>query len=139
MANPEHIEILKQGVEVWNRWRAENPKIVPDLSGVDLAFTDLSYANLSLADLNSANLSSASLLSANLRKVYFNGTILERITIAFTVFGELRAESSDQDDLRKEDAGVHCQTWTQYLGLGNVLTALPIVGKGASRRPTGVG
>jgi hypothetical protein len=23
MANPEHVEILKQGVEVWNQWRKE--------------------------------------------------------------------------------------------------------------------
>lgn len=31
MANPEHVEILKQGVDVWNRWREENPEVVPDL------------------------------------------------------------------------------------------------------------
>jgi hypothetical protein len=24
MANPEHLAILKQGVEVWNKWRDEN-------------------------------------------------------------------------------------------------------------------
>jgi hypothetical protein len=27
MANPEHLEILKQGVEVWNRWQEENSEI----------------------------------------------------------------------------------------------------------------
>ena len=26
MANPEHFEILKQGVDVWNRWREKNPE-----------------------------------------------------------------------------------------------------------------
>ena len=36
MANPEHLEILKQGVEVWNKWQQENPKIQPDLRDADL-------------------------------------------------------------------------------------------------------
>jgi hypothetical protein len=33
MANPEHVKILKQGVEVWNRRRDENPGVRSDLSG----------------------------------------------------------------------------------------------------------
>lgn len=36
MANPEHLKILKQGVEVWNKWRAHNQRIIPDLSNTDL-------------------------------------------------------------------------------------------------------
>jgi len=36
MANPEHLEILKQGVEVWNRWREENPQVQPELRDVNL-------------------------------------------------------------------------------------------------------
>ncbi len=36
MANPEHLKILKQGVEAWNQWREQNPQTKPDLSGVDL-------------------------------------------------------------------------------------------------------
>jgi hypothetical protein len=36
MANPEHLQILQQGVEVWNAWRKQNKGIRPDLSGVDL-------------------------------------------------------------------------------------------------------
>ena len=27
MANPEHLEILKQGVEQWNKWRKEHPEV----------------------------------------------------------------------------------------------------------------
>ena len=27
MANAEQLEILKQGVEIWNQWRKENPNI----------------------------------------------------------------------------------------------------------------
>lgn len=32
MANPKHVEILHQGVEVWNQWRLKNPQIIPNLS-----------------------------------------------------------------------------------------------------------
>ena len=32
MANEEHVALLKQGVEVWNKWREENPDIKPDLT-----------------------------------------------------------------------------------------------------------
>lgn len=35
MANKEHLKILKQGVEVWNKWRKENPHIKPDLGRAD--------------------------------------------------------------------------------------------------------
>ena len=30
MANEEQLSILKQGVEVWNRWRVENPHAIID-------------------------------------------------------------------------------------------------------------
>ena len=40
MANEEHLKILKQGVEQWNKWRLENA-IRPDLSDVDLSDADL--------------------------------------------------------------------------------------------------
>lgn len=81
MANEEHVEILKQGVEVWNEWRQDNPEIIPDLNfanlsdsnltGIDLRFTklkgaDLSFANLADADLTKAHLVSTSLIRANL-------------------------------------------------------------------------
>jgi hypothetical protein len=37
MANNEHVALLKQGVDAWNKWRDENPDIPPDLSGADLS------------------------------------------------------------------------------------------------------
>ena len=54
MANPEHVEILKRGVEVWNKWREENPDVKPDLS-----YADLRGANLDNADLSGVSLSEA--------------------------------------------------------------------------------
>src|SRR5689334_10355719 len=31
MANQQHLDLLKQGVEIWNHWRKEHPDIRPDL------------------------------------------------------------------------------------------------------------
>jgi hypothetical protein len=30
MANAEHLAILRQGVDVWSKWREANPDIQPD-------------------------------------------------------------------------------------------------------------
>jgi uncharacterized protein YjbI with pentapeptide repeats len=65
MANPEHVAILKQGVEVWNRWRGENPEIVPDL-GWDASRPDLSHLNLTGVNLKESILRGANFKAANL-------------------------------------------------------------------------
>lgn len=49
MANPEHLEILKQGVDVWNKWREEHPEVRPDLSRATLSRATLSGADLPAA------------------------------------------------------------------------------------------
>jgi len=66
MANPEHVEILKQGVEAWNKWEIEKRGVKPDLSGADLSGANLSRAHLSGANLRSANLSEADLTATDL-------------------------------------------------------------------------
>jgi len=92
MANPEHVDILKQGVEVWNRWRKKNPRVKPDLcraklSGIklyynlnlaeaELAGAELSDAKLIMADLAGANLSKADLCRADLSSATLAGATL---------------------------------------------------------------
>jgi hypothetical protein len=77
MANPEHLKILKQGVESWNQWRKEKPKVLPGLAyaklnhtnliGVDLSETKLTGASLIATDLSEANLSMADLSWADFK------------------------------------------------------------------------
>ena len=77
MADPEHLNILKQGADVWNRWREE--EFVgrgPDLSGVELTRAELSGANFFKADLSGADLPGASLLQANLSGADLHGAKL---------------------------------------------------------------
>jgi hypothetical protein len=76
MANGEHLEILKQGVEQWNEWRREHPDVAPDLSEGDLAGAKLVVANLIRARLFRANLSGADLSAANLSWADLNGAHL---------------------------------------------------------------
>ncbi len=66
MASEEHLALLKQGVDAWNKWRYEHPEIRANLSKADLSGVDLSGADLSRANLNRANLYQANLIQANL-------------------------------------------------------------------------
>jgi uncharacterized protein YjbI with pentapeptide repeats len=66
MANPDHIELLHQGAQIWNQWRRENRIVRPDLRGANLREANLSKINLSGAILNRANLKGADLSFANL-------------------------------------------------------------------------
>ena len=67
MANQEQLDILKQGVGVWNQWRKEHTDI-PDLRAANLSNTDLREANLNGADLTDTDLSGTDLREANLSR-----------------------------------------------------------------------
>ena len=102
MANPEHLAILKQGVEVWNEWRKENPTIQPDFIGADLRGADFSLPEINQRhgtgkflyglvqsrrrsinpsrfglDFHGADLSGARLNGANLKNANLSGAILK--------------------------------------------------------------
>lgn len=86
MANPEHLAILKQGVEVWNKWREDNEGIIPDLreanlieadlTDADLRYVDLRGACLIAADITCADLSNAKLKKADVSEATFDNTSL---------------------------------------------------------------
>lgn len=68
MANPEHIGILEQGLDVWNAWRKENPNVRPNLYRANLRGADLRGADLEEVILNEADLRRAILKGANLKR-----------------------------------------------------------------------
>jgi uncharacterized protein YjbI with pentapeptide repeats len=81
MANEEQLAILKQGVEVWNTWRAQNDDVNIDLSGADLNGFHLNSANLKKVNLKTAklmetHLEQANLSQANLRRTNFSYSYL---------------------------------------------------------------
>jgi uncharacterized protein YjbI with pentapeptide repeats len=82
MANQEQLDILKQGVDVWNKWRRENEDSQIDLVGANLMGRDLSKADFYLADFRHARLIRANLSEANLRKVDFFGVNLSGVNLS---------------------------------------------------------
>jgi uncharacterized protein YjbI with pentapeptide repeats len=46
MANQEHLAKLRKGARIWNQWRSDNPKVIPDLKKAHLYQAHLSNFNL---------------------------------------------------------------------------------------------
>ncbi|MCH8046879.1 MAG: TIR domain-containing protein [Planctomycetes bacterium] len=63
MANPKHVEVVKQGAEAIEKWRKENPGVRLDLGKADLSSAVLWYANLNRATLTSTDLSDSRMSS----------------------------------------------------------------------------
>ncbi len=77
MADPELVEILRQGSEIWNHWREQQPvDLCIDLSGAFLKGSNLSESNLSRTDLRRADLRDVGLYEANLHKANLHEAIL---------------------------------------------------------------
>jgi len=98
MADKKHIDILSKGVETWNKWRQENPAIIPkldsahlmnldlrgcNLTGAHLRLAHLMRANLADADLSGADLFKADLMAVTLVGAKLNWADLVRADFAF--------------------------------------------------------
>ena len=71
MANKEHIQIFKKGEKVWNKWRMDNPQIIPDLSNISFFELYDSKGIYYLPEFCEYNLSNADLRSSELRNCFF--------------------------------------------------------------------
>lgn len=95
MANPEHLNIIKQGVNAWNQWRAKNPRIKPDLSRAELQRAGLTGVDFREADLTLADLSSAVLTKGNFHKANLRRANLRRATLLEADLGEADLTGAD--------------------------------------------
>jgi uncharacterized protein YjbI with pentapeptide repeats len=84
MANPEHLEILYQGVEAWNRLRLKDTN--PDLSGAALILHELNGINFSGTNLNGADLSHANFVNANFAYAELKGATFTHATFRVASF-----------------------------------------------------
>ncbi len=106
MAQQEHLDLIRQGVDVWNAWRKEHLDTKVDLSkanlrsidlssayftgvhfsGADLRETNLGFANFSGADLREADLREANLTRANFSNANLSNANLELSYLSRTDF-----------------------------------------------------
>ena len=100
---PTQLELLGEGVDVWNEWRERHSDVKPALSyatlrGSQLRGVNLTYANLSYADLSDASLVGADLRFANLTETNLNGadlTSAKMVQFAVQNFIGMRRMGSD--------------------------------------------
>ena len=112
MANQEQLDILKQGVEAWNRWRKEHSDIKPDFSNgmffgeidlfrdVELTRSNFRGADLNGVDFRGANLEEAIFDGADLRLADFTKVNLTRANLYGT---RLLGADFSGANLRKAD------------------------------------
>src|SRR5260221_7903663 len=131
----ELFDLLRQGVEAWNRWREHHPDIMPDLHeanldntklsginfagtylvGVHLRVANLRRANLKGAllhradlmgaDLSAADLTGADLTGATLIKTNLSGATLVNCSIHGTAAWGIRLDGARQENLLITDYG----------------------------------
>jgi len=117
MANLRQVDILSDGVDVWNEWRDDNPQTRPDLQGVDLSEEELNEANLcnanlSGADFNGTNLTDADLTDAIAVNVDFGSSILNfanltRANLTRSDFREAKLDGANLALSNLEGAKLH--------------------------------
>lgn len=76
MANPAHLDILKQGLAVWNTWRYRDWQTTPDLSNANLSSQNFRDMRLMHVDFRGANLSHAIFVQADCSSADFSGADL---------------------------------------------------------------
>jgi hypothetical protein len=87
MANPEHVEIVKQGAEAIQKWREEHPRTKFDLIEANLGAAILIRADLSGADLREADLRGANLNDIMLSMAILSRADLRGASLSATSFG----------------------------------------------------
>src|SRR6266702_328915 len=136
MANRKQLDILKQGVEVWNNWKwknlgfssgirakfARSKYLLLDQFGANSIQADLSRANLSGANLSRANLSYTNLFKADLSRANLSGANLSGTDLHSADLRQANLRGADLSfaNFRWADLG---QADFSYAVIGNTIFA----------------
>ncbi|GCE15962.1 pentapeptide repeat-containing protein [Tengunoibacter tsumagoiensis] len=111
MPNQQHVDILKRGVDIWNKWRQDHPTIEPDLRQASLQHgkyrgINLRNAKLIKAHLASADLQGADLTNADLQDADLTATKLTYATLENTHLARAQLNKADLREARLEGANL---------------------------------
>ncbi len=100
MADRQQLDILMQGVDVWNAWRKEQPDKLIDLSqaklhGAELSGIDLRRANLKEVDLSETHLYKANLFRANLTNANLRAAIVRESDLNNTILHHTQLQQAN--------------------------------------------
>jgi hypothetical protein len=84
MAKPDHISIVREGMDSIRKWNRDHPQEQLELSGADLHKIGLNRADLFNANLSMANLSGANLSNVDLTLTNLSRADLKRAGLAFS-------------------------------------------------------
>jgi uncharacterized protein YjbI with pentapeptide repeats len=114
MADPVHLTKLKEGVEAWNKWRKDKPKIRRDLTEANLKEADLKEANLRKADLGYASLTGADLERADLKEANLFGADLRGANLRKADLAEANLEAANFTGAGNLEVEQLCEAKTLY-------------------------
>src|SRR3990170_6944936 len=105
MADPAHIELVRQGAQAVNKFTAEHPEVTIDLSGADLSGLDLHNCRLSGANFDGADLSRCDLRNARLNAASLRGAALRDADARGTSFHRADLSGADLRGLKLDGIG----------------------------------
>ncbi len=136
MANSLHVAKLAEGPRAWNAWRADNPDVVPDLSGLELSVGLRQFGpaqggpvNLSDADLGGAALEQATLIGASLAGASLIAADLSHARLEGADLGGANLAQANLDEADLKDAWLGGATLSSaQLGRARNLTQAQLEG-----------
>jgi len=113
MAEKEHVDILQQGINNWNKWQSENPNIYPDLSGIN--FYDVFEGSNDIYDIpavyganfDNCNLRNSQMRDREFEKCTFQNAQLHMSDCCYAFFSECKFSSTQMRLLRIGSTSYH--------------------------------
>ena len=94
MADSNHVSKVKEGAAAWNKWRKEEPDVMPDLGWANLNGLNLDGAVFAKSTLKLAFCKGCSLVSADFSGASMRGVNLEGCDLRDAVFRDANLEGA---------------------------------------------